>query len=58
MNKKKPIFGKSNGSHIYESVKIKKSVVDDVRRRITKTGQTISGFFTIAVEKELKDGRN
>jgi len=53
MKKKKTIFGSSNGTHVYESVKIKKSVVETVRKHISSTGQTISGFFTIAVEKEL-----
>jgi hypothetical protein len=40
----------------YESVKIQTTIVDKVRKEVSATKQSISGFFLLAAEDKLNGG--
>jgi len=52
-----PPMGKQSKTKVIETVKLDKVVVDQVREHKEKTGVSISKFFELAAEKELKKSK-
>lgn len=41
----------------FESVKLRKELLAEVRKHIEDTGQTISGFISVVVKKAIKKSK-